>query len=127
MKYKLKNEKLWKVFCELDSYFSTAFNEECKRHLNDKDDVIRVCLYGNGFCVVTFLKTDIEGPNVYDPCGWNVYPDVTPPTEVDMRVELGEGCGFMAWFDGTNWRTENHSYTKSKIIKGVKRFRPWED
>ena len=64
--------------------------------------------------------------SMFDPNKWNFFPEVTPPMEVDMRVEVREGCGFMAWWDGKNWRTGSHSYSKAQVVEGVFRYRLWE-
>lgn len=76
---------------------------------------------------VTIYEDEIVAVPEYAPRAWNKFPEVTPPREQDMRVEMGEGCGYMAWWDGYNWRTGSHHYQKASYLENVKRFRPRVD
>lgn len=76
---------------------------------------------------VFFNANEVEAVPEYTTKGWNPFPEVTPPTCVDMRVEIKDGRGYMAWWDGHDWRIGNHSYSDDDYLNAVKRFRPWDD
>lgn len=122
MKYRLKDQKLQK---KLDELSKGTFSEliATSGFVFAREDTSLLKL-GNERFIVVLHKDDFEA--VYDPDNWNNFPEVLPPIEVDMRVETNEGHGYQAWWDGTNWRTGSHNYSRSGVLKGVKRYRPWE-
>ena len=134
MRYRLKNRALKEKLDAISGNdFSKMLNTEAQRTFVGVlgREIVRV-YFGdfdaltNRFSVI-FELDELEEVPEYDPHKWNPYPEVTPPKEQDMRVEVGEGCGYMAWWDGFNWRTGNHHYEKANFLENVKRFRPWED
>lgn len=122
MKYRLKDQKLQKKLDEISGgCFSEAFESIKKPKV-----VVFQARNGGPAMSISLTDQDIEALHKYDPNKWNFFPEVTPPMEVDMRVEVREGCGFMAWWDGKNWRTGSHSYSKAQVVEGVFRYRLWE-
>lgn len=65
----------------------------------------------------------IEEINPYNPCGWNKWPDATPPKDVPMRVELSTGWGAKMYWTGDDWVT----YKGNRVGGNIERFRPWEE
>lgn len=136
MKYRLKDRALQKKLDDIsDGDFSRCLNDFFK-NCNIKILPFTAICFGqivaeDGTFFHRFtarvLEDEIEEVPEYDPRAWNKFPEVTPPKEQDMRVEVGEGCGYMAWWDGFNWRTGNHHYEKANFLENVKRFRPWDD
>ena len=133
MRYRLKNRALKEKLDAISGNdFSKMLNTEAQRTFVGVlgREIVRV-YFGdfdaltNRFSVI-FELDELEEVPEYDPHKWNPYPEVTPPKEQDMRVEVGEGCGYMAWWDGFNWRTGNHHYEKANFLENVKRFRPWD-
>lgn len=134
MKYRLKNKELQRKLDEISGNdFSKNLNNEARRKFVGilGREIIQVYFgdfdaFANRFSVV-FELDEVEEIREYDPRAWNKFPEVTPPKEQDMRVEVGEGCGYMAWWDGFNWRTGNHHYEKAYFLENVKRFRTWDE
>lgn len=136
MGYKLKNRVLQK---NLDDLTNGDFSRQLKDVTPMTDEDIINVSFGERVdkpiigtfkpCRFTarFLTSELEEIQEYNPKDWNPFPEVTPPSEVDMRVELETGRGFQSWWDGENWRIGNHHYIKDEIIYGVRVFRPWED
>ena len=80
---------------------------------------------------VNLTKQDIEQFLEYNPNDWNVFPDVTPPEGVLMRVEVensyGEVSRECAIFQvGVWWKEECGQAIVEFYKRKVKRFRPWE-
>ena len=77
---------------------------------------------------VFFNANEVEAVPEYNPHKWNLWPDVTPPEGVLMRVEFiwndgspGRCCGKLwngVWVSSDDLNLE---------IECVKRFRPWDD
>lgn len=89
---------------------------------------------GHAF-VALFLVDDLEPIHRYDPYGWNLWPEVTPPEGVLMRLEYVDKCGAkrktcamvsrkMCGIVSKGVWTNFDGY-EIDIDKG--RFRPWED
>ena len=135
--YKLKDQELQKT---LDELTHGDFSRQI-RWVNppEEGDVICVSfgkrvnklILGTPFesrqFTARFVTSEVEEIQEYDPKEWNRFPEIIPPSEVDMRVELEDGRGFQAWWDGENWRTGYHHYSLDRVVEGVKRFRPLED
>lgn len=136
MTYRLKDSALQK---HLDAISNGDFSHRLQNELQDirgngTTDADYRIFFGfmsgraelvNRFSMLLY-EHEIEVIQEYNPNDWNNFPEVQPPTEVDMRVETNDGCGYQAWWDGTHWRTGSHSYSRSRVLKGVKRYRPWE-
>ena len=138
MKYRLKNQELQTTLDALTGGdFSRRLNEEVNLFPDDESITvlfdkrvnrkINETYFESRQYSAQFLVSEIEEVKEYDPKEWNRFPEIIPPSEVDMRVELEDGRGFQAWWDGENWRTGYHHYSLDPVIERVKRFRPWED
>lgn len=75
----------------------------------------------------------IEAVPEYELSSWNRWPEVTPPQEIPMRVEVrGSRCGFKAQFiDGQWWDMRGDAIFDGPEGSGIEgpvvRYRPWED
>ncbi len=124
MKYRLKNRELQ---AKLDELTNGEFSASLKGNIEPTDYYRRFNVDGIGVISVMLNSSCLEERFDYDPRSWNPFPEVTPPTYVDMRVEIKDGRGYMAWWDGHDWRIGNHNYSDDDYLNAVKRFRPWED
>ena len=140
MKYRLKNKELQKKLDDLwGNRFSEELNDECKRTgstgniymslpidpATDKDEK------RYSFVTFHFMREDIERFVEYNPNGWNNFPEVEPPEDVLMRVELNDGgrkCALFHHFsDGDSWCHPDGSCLPKFYSDCVTRFRPWDD
>lgn len=140
MKYRLKDRDLQR---KLDDITAGGFSKV----LEKKIDVTFFCeeflFLGAGSIRVRLFESAFEEVPEYDPNKWNLWPDVEPPQDVPLRIEVREpdkdlhtpeprfgkirkkAC---ACFDGSDW-----CFWPGKpfgayidIEKGeVVRFRPW--
>lgn len=80
---------------------------------------------------LAFFDREVEYVQDYNPKAWNEYPDVTPPFDKDMRVELDDGLRYCARYhkfsDGCFWVSTNGTCFPNYLNYKVVRFRPWED
>lgn len=107
--------------------FSKILNESDMKNPNcicftiDKKEDIELSVY---------LRPEAIEPE-YDPHAWNEYPDVTPPFDKDMRVELDDGLRYCARYhkfsDGCFWVSTNGTCFPNYLNYKVVRFRPWND
>ncbi len=129
--YRLRDRKLQQ---KLDELSHGAFSEMLKtmgRFLVEKP-ATNIQLAESRF-TVTLFKEDFEVEPEYDPNDWNVFPDVTPPEGVLMRVEIeypdgdvSRACSIFkdeVWWEAVNGEPIDEEVT---LIGKVKRFRPWE-
>ena len=83
------------------------------------------------FVTFHFMREDIERFVEYNPNGWNNFPEVEPPEDVLMRVELNDGgrkCALFHHFsDGDSWCHPDGSCLPKFYSDCVTRFRPWDD
>lgn len=126
--YRLRDRKLQQ---KLDELSHGAFSEMLKtmgKFLAQKT-ATHVQL-GESRFTVTLFKEDFETEPEYDPNDWNVFPNVTPPEGVLMRVETKGGrkfCGYYHTFaEGGCWCYEDGTVCPEAISKSVERYRPWE-
>lgn len=126
--YRLRDRKLQQ---KLDELSHGAFSEMLKtmgRFLVEKQ-ATNIQL-GESRFTVTLFKEDFEVEPEYDPNDWNVFPDVTPPEGVLMRVETKGGrkfCGYYHTFaEGGCWCYEDGTICPEAISESVKRYRSWE-
>lgn len=124
MKYRLKDRQLQ---AKLDELTNGEFSASLKGNIEPTDYYRRFNVDGIGVISVMLNSSCLEERFEYDPRSWNPFPEVTPPTCVDMRVEIKDGRGYMAWWDGHDWRIGNHNFSDDDYLNAVKRFRPWED
>lgn len=105
---------------EIDSEFRVYVNFNRKVFNDDNSE--------NCLC---FLTRELEEIHEYNPNAWNEYPDVTPPFDKDMRVELDDGLRYCARYhkfsDGCFWVSTNGTCFPNYLNYKVVRFRPWED
>ncbi|HIR20915.1 MAG TPA: hypothetical protein IAC89_01645 [Candidatus Aphodousia faecalis] len=84
-----------------------------------------------GFNYLYFWDDELEDILEYNPHAWNEYPDVTPPFDKDMRVELDDGLRYCARYhkfsDGCFWVGTSGTCFPNYLNDKVVRFRPWED
>ena len=107
--------------------FSKILNESDMKNPNcicftiDKKEDIELSVY---------LRPEAIEPE-YDPHAWNEYPDVTPPFDKDMRVELDDGLRYCARYhkfsDGCFWVSTNGTCFPNYLNDKVVRFRPWSE
>lgn len=107
--------------------FSKILNESDMKNPNcicftiDKKEDIELSVY---------LRPEAIEPE-YDPHAWNEYPDVTPPFDKDMRVELDDGLRYCAHYhkfsDGCFWVSTNGTCFPNYLNYKVVRFRPWSE
>lgn len=76
---------------------------------------------------IEFPKTEIEKALVYDPVGWNPYPDVKPPESGDYLVTLRSGELDLGYYTAATygpsasdcqrgrWHVSNILYTESIV------------
>ena len=132
MSYRLKDRELQKKLDEISNGdFSLKLQERPESSLSpnfvevgfsrEKGKIVR-CF------TATFRLDEIEEVLDYNPNKWNVYPDVTPPEGVWMRVETDMGFGFKARFQFGDWLDNRNDIIGAKdgIDGSSIRFRPWE-
>jgi hypothetical protein len=128
MTWHLKDRVIEQKLNELSNgEFSKILNESDMKNPNcicftiDKKEDIELSVY---------LRPEAIEPE-YDPHAWNEYPDVTPPFDKDMRVELDDGLRYCARYhkfsDGCFWVSTNGTCFPNYLNYKVVRFRPWED
>lgn len=128
MTWHLKDRELEKKLNELSNgEFSKILNESDMKDPNcicftiDKKEDIELSVY---------LRPEAIEPE-YDPHAWNEYPDVTPPFDKDMRVELDDGLRYCARYhkfsDGCFWVSTNGTCFPNYLNYKVVRFRPWSE
>ncbi len=89
---------------------------------------------GDGDTWVTFDWDALELSKAYDPNGWNIYPEVTPPTGavmlIEYQTEVGLQYGETAFFgeDGAWYLTDTQKSDPPHDFHDgarVLRFRSW--
>lgn len=135
MKYRLKDKDLQDL---LDQISAEDFSAQLKEVASFKD-------YPNPFARTRTVYFDlnhdtpvmlsveitpemVEKVKEYNPKAWNNYPEVMPPTNVLMRVEIQElgrpkPIKTSGTYDGSRWSFFAHDYCSPCDI----RFRPWDD
>lgn len=143
-KYRLRDQELQRHLDAISGGdFSMQLNEQSLDGLSP-DLAVRVPYGGRlGYLwrfVAVFRVDEILIQKEYDPNDWNVFPDVTPPEGVLMRVEARYGFDdsgatyrTCAIFENGAWRSESegkaaidHNGFYDVTIDNVKRYRPWE-
>ena len=146
MKYRLKDRELQKKLDDISNGdFSEAldistqrlidvykqdgldFNLDTDRVFVDFGNDVKVCTQQKQFRAC-FEPGTIEARKEYNPKAWNNYPEVMPPTNVLMRVEIQElgrpkPIKTSGTYDGSRWSFFAHGYCSPCDI----RFRPWDD
>ena len=138
--YRLKDRKLQE---KLDELSNGAFSEMLKsmgKFLANKPTV--TIELGESRFSVRLHKEDFETAPEYNPFGWNKWPDVTPPSNVPMRLEVyskrentdtpeprGGDCIIKrcARWDGYRWISDGWEFCLDDSEEnGLVRYRPWE-
>lgn len=140
-KYRLKDRELQKKLEALDPEFGETFSFKAKLAFTDpenKDHLFDVIVNFGAIAQNTLCSQfrfvcssrDIESYEVYDPNNWNNFPEITPPYDIPMRIELDTGIGYKSWFhefpEGGSWCYGNGTAMAKVITDSVVRFRPWE-
>ncbi len=126
-RYRLKDRELQK---KLDEISGGSFTESLES-IKKPSCIVFQARNGGPAMSVNLTKQDIEQFLEYNPNDWNVFPDVTPPEGVLMRVEVensyGEVSRECAIFQvGVWWKEECGQAIVEFYKRKVKRFRPWE-
>ncbi|HIT95539.1 MAG TPA: hypothetical protein IAC45_00475 [Candidatus Aphodousia faecavium] len=138
MTWHLKNRKLEEKIIGIDADFSERLNQLCEKWDSNKDNDL--CKYKK-FSVpfhhgsklhgeVTFLGDEVEKIIEYNPQDWNSFPEVIPPENVWMRLEIKANDSKhisreVAFFHNGEWRNQWGPFFFD--IAHELRFRPWED
>lgn len=132
-KYRLKDQELQK---KLDEISGGSFTESLE-NIKKPSCIVFQARNGGPAMSVNLTKQDIEQFLEYNPNDWNIWPEVAPPKDVYMRVELRtkgtdldtpeprlgkvyfQGCGY---WDGREWIVLGcHVLPDSEV-----RYQPWE-
>lgn len=139
MKYRLKDRALQKQLDAISNGdFSEKLNTEAQKMFSPvlAREVFRVYFgyfdaLANRFSVL-FELDEIEEAPEYDPTRWNLWPNVEPPEDVGMQIEivqldpsgkplkLPRFCGYST-FRNNYWYNIGH-VDNDEIV----RFRPWD-
>lgn len=124
--YRLRDRELQQKLDEISGGCFTESLESIKK----PSCIVFQARNGGPAMSVNLTKQDIEQFLEYNPNDWNVFPDVTPPDGVLMRVETEGGrklCGYYHTFaEGGCWCYEDGTVCPEVISKSVKRYRTWE-
>ena len=131
-KYRLKDQELQK---KLDEISGGSFTESLES-IKKPSCIVFQARNGGPAMSVNLTKQDIEQFLEYNPNDWNIWPEVAPPKDVYMRVELRtkgtdldtpeprlgkvyfRGCGY---WDGREWIVLGcHVLPDSEV-----RYQPW--
>lgn len=125
-KYRLKDQELQKKLDEISGGCFTEALESIKK----PSCIVFQARNGGPAMSVNLTKQDIEQFLEYNPNDWNVFPDVTPPEGVTMRVECQgydrtlRTC--LVYKQGA-WHYESGVTSKGdETALQVRRYRPWE-
>lgn len=78
--YSLKNKEALDQINKITLNFETRLQDACRHDL--EEDGVEVAIY--------IRREDLEITEAYDPNGWNNYPEVKPPENVPMILEVIE-------------------------------------
>ena len=125
-RYRLKDRELQK---KLDEISGGSFTESLES-IKKPSCIVFQARNGGPAMSVNLTKQDIEQFLEYNPNDWNVFPDVTPPEGVPMRVECQgydrtlRTC--LVYKQGA-WHYESGVTSKGdETALQVRRYRPWE-
>lgn len=132
-KFRLKDQERQKALEKALHGFSKSFNRACETYFaqgylnyvdvyNDDEEEWKI----------SFLKEDIEVLKGYDANNWNWFPDVAPPANVPMQLEMravghhsyhGAIFGVGAWKD---INTDEVLWPRENFESVSIRFRRWD-
>ena len=139
MTWHLKDRELEKNLIKVDPEFLSKLNTACETLDTNKDGdfykyqtcFVKLNHFGKIIGELFLTRDDIEYKTTYTPHAWNEYPNVRPPFDKDMRVELDDGLRYCARYnkfsDGCFWVGTNGTCFPKYLNDKVVRFRPWED
>lgn len=132
-KYRLKDHELQKKLEAIDPSFGELLNYNADLAFTLNDDLnflIYVCFGEKSDLSFRCSSTDVELYDTYNTHDWNKYPEITPPYDVLMRVELDNGNGYKAFLhkfiEGDLWCFGNGKVMPKAMSDSVRHFRPWE-
>lgn len=121
LRLKDREQQAW-----LDKMTGGLFTEALKTFMEDAEQIE---FQINERAILTIKRDEVENVGEYDPDFWNVYPEVTPPEGVPMRVECQ---GFYRTlrtclvFKKGAWHYESGVPFKGyETALQVRRYRPW--
>lgn len=131
-RYELKDKERQAALEKAFPGFGRDLQAACKNELDDEFNHICVRLNHGGDIFydneVNIKKTAISTKEVYSPCAWNKYPEITPPERVLMQIEGrdddGDSFHFSGYFKNRMW-VDEYGYALAMNIYTVERFRPW--
>ena len=146
MRYRLKDRELQRKLDEIsEGDFSRALKNERFEFVQRQGSdgrFVRV-RFGNRYVgtewfiriyVADFREWEFEKAELYDPNSWNRFPEVTPPEDELMRLEVTNPKSlrhttycYAAKFKNGEWVKD---CTENTVLIGdfdAVRFRPWED
>lgn len=128
MKYRLTDSAREDVICCAEGEIDDEFVKHAKaigRNWINLTHTVYIC------DIVEIPEGNV--PPAYNPCGWNKYPDVTPPEGILMKAEFywkeddDEPCRSCWVFKGGKWYwMDGRDCPVDSGWKNI-RFRPWED
>ena len=124
LKDKDKQAKYLAVFPDFLTALTNAMN-----HREPDERWIRV-QSGEYEYSVNVYPEEVEAFAEYDPYKWNVYPNVTPPEKVWMRIEMISQDGRIKTRDVAFYRAGRwckFPLDNGEVILGRLRFRPWDE
>lgn len=140
MTWHLKARKLEEKIIGIDTDFSRRLNRLCEKWDSNKDNDL--CKYkkfsvpfycgGKLHGEVTFSGDEVEKVDEYNPKDWNSFPDVPPPENVWMRLEIlrADYDSLNTYYKGAYFMSGNW-YTNEGRIEFEEdddvQYRPWED
>ena len=134
--YRLKDKERQRAFELALPHFAEELNRACEEQTDDETATIYVAhlhsydLSGCAWSVI-LKKDEIESCPAYDPNNWNDYPEVEPPVNVPMRLEMLRLGAVMrryaARFFDDQWRFQTGDLPIPAGGTDQIRFRPWED
>lgn len=136
MTWHLKDRELERKLVEL----YPSFLDDLKFGVMNKGN--RHCVHvectrvrGNGDIpndTVSFWDDELEEVPEYNPHAWNNYPEVTPPYDVMMLIDLAKKTYGLKGFyrhseEGDCWCYPDGLLMPKAYSDNVMRYRPWED
>ena len=135
MTWHLKDRELEKKLIEIAPDFVDSLNESLKLGEYEENSWTYRVLFGPYEDCYKFemhvYDDELEELPEYNPKGWNEFPNVEPPYNVMMRIEMYNGLGLAGFYkhfiEGDQWCYANGAPLPQAYSNSVKRFRPWED
>lgn len=138
MAWHLKDRELESKLIAIDPNFvktlTDAVEEKLANNVVNDDSVVVVELTYNGayLGMVSVFTNRLEDVPEYNPNDWNNYPEVTPPYDVMMLIDLAKKpYGLKGFYrhseEGDCWCFADGSTVPTYLSEKIIRFRPWKD